>query len=1145
VKLRLPAGAQASLQGGTDRRRGCWFCARRCCVPHSGRRRRGSPRAGRGAWSGELRNGTLVTIAWNEEAVKVNCGDRANPLHLAIPSTISGEPAFATGENVLVVALPCGKSALKVLIEQDGLGIADLQERTYAQLDSDLELLIDGGAFGASASGTMYRLDEQRALAEEIFDRGSVAAPAPSGFLSNRLFGSEKHVRRHPIVAAEASAIGSRQLACFLSASGNVSVWCRDVETARFEKSLGSAVSPSHRAKVVALDANGFVIGYHTADTAKLRVLFLLMQEDNLIVQEKSIPAQYRNQRLMGIKQMLNSDILVIFEDAFVLSASTAREQLNATKVWTFEDELSEKGCWSKTDGEVATIEDRVFAPGRFTNAAIAAAVQRSPSDVATRKSLLKIVTDFVREQRERDPERSEKDIIDQVIRRATKAMLAFEMEILGVGQSSSGLPLLVRKAGSTILRPCLPDEINALFPGEELSAFTGIALAQVNGSWAWDLAASSALQIAASSRTEYREAIPILRRPSEADAEVGLAHVASRYVQQNLLKQGDSLSDWTFELCLGQILSTMVPSSLLLRFLCAIREYNTLAEAAARLSAKLPAAAHLSAGISAVASYSKRFPLPLVGEAGEESQRVAAGILDMFLAGAAALQSSHVVQEDVDTVLKILGLDGSVDGTSQAEISFWYRERVVRMLESVRACKAAAAAAVDAMQFAPTTRNYEVMRNVVFQRFLEVGDVEAALAAILYPPSPKQIDRSAVVADFWTEDEVETASSLRDMVGSLTNAVVERKMLRWLASCSLPESVSIVIRDSLQRLARSGDVITLLGCEKNPYEELMAWEMVRGDISSVAAHAFEWAQRLMREFVDGTTRMEVWTRDRVKALTMCLSAVKLLPETQQYVQSQPYRGVVTAATNEDSTMSLITGANVEAAMGDETFSDLLRDEISSPVSLLTVEDLERLVLLAKAQVVITARDGVDPSRPFDQSDLAVEFAVARLCSYQQLEPATRLALGWCRGLKTDKFAVQVARACGSVAAVLDKWDSLQRCLHMLSEDLSSSRNFALVALEGVMSTGRVVLSPPQWLIQEACRSGSANVVVAKLIQFGRLREAATTVSAALRSDEGGIEPGAVGYSAADYLLENLTRSDEDASKALRREILAHVEATS
>ena len=79
------------------------------------------------------------------------------------------------------------------------------------------------------------------------------------------------------------------------------------------------------------------------------------------------------------------------------------------------------------------------------------------------------------------------------------------------------------------------------------------------------------------------------------------------RYVQDNLRQEGDDLNQWTFEACLDQITSTMIPSPLLLRFLCAIREYNTLAEAAARLLSRLPASSHLAAGISALAQYSKR----------------------------------------------------------------------------------------------------------------------------------------------------------------------------------------------------------------------------------------------------------------------------------------------------------------------------------------------------------------------------------------------------------------------------------------------------------------------------------------------------------------------------------------------------------
>lgn len=67
-----------------------------------------------------------------------------------------------------------------------------------------------------------------------------------------------------------------------------------------------------------------------------------------------------------------------------------------------------------------------------------------------------------------------------------------------------------------------------------------------------------------------------------------------------------------------------------------------------------------------------------------------------------------------------------------------------MRLFESVRASKTAATAAIDAMRYAPDARCYEVMRNVIFQRFLDVENLSAALAAILDPPfSQPREDRS------------------------------------------------------------------------------------------------------------------------------------------------------------------------------------------------------------------------------------------------------------------------------------------------------------------------------------------------------------------------------------------------------------------
>mmetsp|Transcript_32233 Transcript_32233/g.126046 ORF Transcript_32233/g.126046 Transcript_32233/m.126046 type:complete len:414 (+) Transcript_32233:135-1376(+) len=388
-----------------------------------------------------------------------------------------------------------------------------------------------------------------------------------------------------------------------------------------------------------------------------------------------------------------------------------------------------------------------------------------------------------------------------------------------------------------------------------------------------------------------------------------------------------------------------------------------------------------------------------------------------MFLDGASALPEQPKDSEDIQTIEKLVGLS-DILGSDKESLEFWYRERVVRMLESVRAIKGAATAAVDAMQYASTRRNYGVMRSVVFQRFLDIGDVEKALAAVLYPPfRPRREDAREHFKDFWTEDEADEALSLRDMIGSITNAVLAAGKLEWFASCALPETVSSAVKIALLRMARSSDVIAMLGSGKSPYEDVMAWDMVRGDTAGVAASAYEWARRLLEERVHGT-KLDLWTQGRASALSSALGALKLFHPNQQIIPTTLTKGTVLLNSNPDEMTATLTLDESDAMMEDEevtlksplTLDELLDAVGDSKVPVVGAEHLERLSLLANAQAVIIARDGTDGAEPpLEENIEAVEYAIARLCFYQQVEPATRLAIAWANAENSENLTVQVS----------------------------------------------------------------------------------------------------------------------------------------
>mmetsp|Transcript_32232 Transcript_32232/g.126043 ORF Transcript_32232/g.126043 Transcript_32232/m.126043 type:complete len:222 (+) Transcript_32232:209-874(+) len=196
-----------------------------------------------------------------------------------------------------------------------------------------------------------------------------------------------------------------------------------------------------------------------------------------------------------------------------------------------------------------------------------------------------------------------------------------------------------------------------------------------------------------------------------------------------------------------------------------------------------------------------------------------------------------------------------------------------------------------------------------------------------------------------------------------------------------------------------------------------MAWDMVRGDTAGVAASAYEWARRLLEERVHGT-KLDLWTQGRASALSSALGALKLFHPNQQIIPTTLTKGTVLLNSNPDEMTATLTLDESDAMMEDEevtlksplTLDELLDAVGDSKVPVVGAEHLERLSLLANAQAVIIARDGTDGAEPpLEENIEAVEYAIARLCFYQQVEPATRLAIAWANAENSENLTVQVS----------------------------------------------------------------------------------------------------------------------------------------
>lgn len=260
--------------------------------------------------------------------------------------------------------------------------------------------------------------------------------------------------------------------------------------------------------------------------------------------------------------------------------------------------------------------------------------------------------------------DRTEAEVLAQVVRRATRASLASEMTILGTGCALGGLSTIIRSNGGiSVVRPCFKEEVQVLFAGdgvvEQKSGSPSVDV-EVKGVWAWTVASCAALQVASCAHGETREAVPIIRRSSDLSLETSLAQVASKYIQETLeTGEGDvgvERSSWTLETAMTEILSTLKPSPLLLRFLSAIQEYGTLAEAAVKLEETIPASAKYALGLAELAELNRTFTkLQTDRESKDAADLEATRILNIFLAGAAALEAKHYADVDTDTVAKLI----------------------------------------------------------------------------------------------------------------------------------------------------------------------------------------------------------------------------------------------------------------------------------------------------------------------------------------------------------------------------------------------------------------------------------------------------------------------------------------------------------
>lgn len=669
----------------------------------------------------------------------------------------------------------------------------------------------------------------------------------------------------------------------------------------------------------------------------------------------------------------------------------------------------------------------------------------------------------------------------------------------------------------------------------------------------------------------------------------------------------------------ISSTLSTLEPGPSLLLFLQSSSEMEFLLVAAEQTGDNIPVSSMFASGMSWLwkaqrTSYSTTDSrMDRVSIAEQNGSEHAALMLDkayafFITASEWCTSGTEVAESDVRCAIRLAGLTshqieaaqqfdgrndvamtdvpgGLPDGPDTAlfreNLGFWLLERSVRLLESSGAPKSAAAAALEAMRLAPDRKRHEMMRAAAFTRFLDAGDLEHALKAILSQPYVSEENADAAL---------EESGALRDAVGLFVDSAASRGVLQWLAECNLPEPLYVLCGLALERRARAADALSVrqdIRPQSSPdaynrmtniaesedyrkpvseYEQLYSWHILRGDGSSAASSALEWGERLSNEgltvirnaiasdafqpSVDQQLKLLLsWTKAKCEAWAYALSACQLEPIERRYVvrsrfslvadpSMKPGRGVVSESWVSRRHLLAHAQSRVLTEMLSEAQSDATRNQfvpfLISPDSILLSAQREGLGWIASMLAMYPSYDNM------------------LLCA--ELGSAWREESG--EGLLTE--VIKRAASLASQQAVMTfgypDLDELLRGIVSTGGEVECSRNWNLVALESALSTSAGAVACPQWLVDAAAwgtaafaegttiterffsgrRRGDAAGVVRTLLRNHRPVDAAKLLIVGLASQgktthSGGTkEAFYVPYSAIDATMEMLAQCADD-----------------
>lgn len=818
------------------------------------------------------------------------------------------------------------------------------------------------------------------------------------------------------------------------------------------------------------------------------------------------------------------------------------RSGLPNDTLWTAKhDLLDSSGQWAVAD-DVLKDHARLLAARRFSVPTIARALRVPHLASASTDEIASVAIDAAQAEPVQDD-----SPWDRIVARAARQASIADMKIVGTQRSRVAGILVVRTTGVFALRSLIgPSELDVIAPRCTMHAKTS----ELRGPTYTDqvarlLGGHASLQVASSevkrsgqpspSFADARSVLQLGTALSSVQPDRALCELAAMHSPSPSEDKVGTLSEW-----IAPVSALLSNRREMLLFLNQAKEMNALAMAVPIASEYLPASAFFATGLveldKAVAMTKERSSSP-GADRSMRSINVHVDAAFSALSSSATIvldpegdgvllgvqpQTAEARAADLDCVATLAGVVDSIpsdEATETAEIAdiakaardakaqapenlgFQVIQRSARIFEQASFHKVAAAAAYRAMKVAPRRADFETMRALAFQRFLDVGDLESALDIVLTErPVPDADDES--VLDY--------GSALRDCVSLLVDTAVETGRFAWLQSYSLPPVVAEIGAMALARRARSYTVVPdeVLEYELAPgsrrasndgvaqsmrrrpsaYEYLLTWLIRMGNVEHAASCALEWYERLSSEGLakalrtaqnvdrNGTTRvipaLLVWSRLRYRALAHACALVRSLGDDSQYVTRTRHSVVseIPTSCGPDNVVDLawlsrrhlLARAQMNLLAVQESTSRKLQNPRAPKLDLI-LSDSGKVLLDGEAAVNFAVVSVLGGCASRDAIDTALALALAWLPEHGDfaLSEIVRTAAGHAARSGTGK------RGRGALSYV-ELADMLEVVLWATHQNKAATRrNWYLVAAEGALSTS-CVNSLPQWLIGAA-----------------------------------------------------------------------------